>query len=262
MLSNLNITSEFGNWYEHKSPFTHFRAKNVLTNIAYDKVSTAFNIILDATNNINPENSAYRLRRSGQKNYDAWMLRINRELATIFAPFFSEDFLRSLAELVSLPFIPRIEGALHSSPSNSRTGWIHHDFCSAWFDESNPGEGILYPNNGCEYFTGKLVDPSAKPVEYVRAAALIYYLCNDGWRNGDGGETALYGAAKETINTRYDLIKPINNTLFFFRCSPHSYHRFITNPGMTRNSIILWLHMEAGFAESKWGESINRRSSK
>src|SRR5208337_3787 len=97
----------------------------------------------------------------------------------------------------------RIDGALHSSPKNSRTGWIHTDYCSAWFDESAEDRGgILFPDRTrCQYFDGQPKVADAKPVEYVRAATLIFYCCNDDWRAGDGGETALYAAARDTDNS-------------------------------------------------------------
>jgi hypothetical protein len=146
-------------------------------------------------------------------------------------------------------------GAMHSSPRNSRTGWVHSDYCSVWFDanvvESAPI--LLGTSQTCDYFSGRPKDPSAQPIEYVRAAALIYYLCNDYWKPKDGGHTALYAASRGDIEQSKESIPPTNNSLLFFECSPHSYHRFVTNPGRARNSIILWLHLPLAEAELRWG---------
>lgn len=121
-------------------------------------------------------------------------------------------------------------------------------------------EALMFPPRGrCNYFTGQAKVPDAKPKEYIRAATMIFYLCNDGWEQGDGGETGIYSADCETEDTVVKLIPPLNNSLFLFECSPHSYHRFVTNPGRTRNSIILWLHASVQDAEARWGKAINRR---
>lgn len=249
--------SEFGDWYDVKYPFRHFRASNVLNQKAYSTISSAFSSILYPK--LTDVNNNYKFSKANQR-YDALMVAMNPELAALFIPFFSEAFLKMISDFLAIPFLPRIDGGLHSSPKHSRSGWIHTDFCSAWFDESQVTDNaILFPNRSrCDYFTGVAKTSSAKPVEYVRAATLIYYLCNDSWKPGDGGETGVYGSARLTPRTEYDLIKPLNNTLLLFECSPHSYHCFINNPGLVRNSLIMWLHTSVDYAESNWGKSINR----
>jgi hypothetical protein len=88
---------------------------------------------------------------------------------------------------------------------------------------------------------------------------MIYYLCNEGWSEPDGGETGLYGAAKPHDRTIASRVPPVDNTLLLFECSPHSYHRFLTNPGRRRNSIILWLHTTVDAAEARWPNAVTRR---
>jgi hypothetical protein len=156
--------------------------------------------------------------------------------------------------------LPRVEGALHSNLAGSATGWIHTDLCSGWFDELGVGpDTLLFPPRGrCDYFTGRTRAPDAEPREYIRAATLIFFLCNDGWLPGDGGETGLYSSAHETEHTEVSLVPPVNNSLLLFECSPYSFHRFVANPGRMRNSIILWLHSEVGVASAKWGTAVNR----
>ena len=248
-----------GDLRRYTKPFVHYRATNVLNEDSYSKISSAFLSILS---NKSGDNDC-KLKRFN-KNYDTLMLGINSKLAAMFSPFFTEGFLSSVSEFLSKPFVKRIEGGLHSNPRNSLTGYIHTDFCSGWFDESSiSDEGIIFPERSrCDYFTGAIKSPTAKPVEYIRSATLIYYLCNDGWQAGDGGETALYGASRFNSNTFFDLVPPVNNSLLLFNCSPHSYHRFISNPGKTRNSLILWLHSTVDYAVSRWGNSMNRMKAK
>jgi 2OG-Fe(II) oxygenase superfamily len=243
-------------WWGHKYPFRHFRAESVLDVDAYERVSSAFVSILETTEgrNIGP----YRLAKTNPK-YDALMLGMNEDLARSFDPFFSQAWLRELYKFVGLPEVNRIDGGLHSSPQGSHDGWIHNDLCSGWFDESSPEPGPFPNRKMCEYFNGTPKSKGAKPTEYIRAATMIYYLCNDGWRPGDGGETGLYPSSRMGLHTEFESVPPINNSVLLFECSPHSYHRFIANPGRTRNSIILWLHTSVARAESMWGGAITRR---
>jgi len=248
-------------WREHSLPFRHFSATDVFDSKTYKELSHQFTLILETT--AGKREGAYKMRPA-LGNSDGLILGLTDKLASAFSPLFTEAWLRPLAEQLDLKFLPRVEGALHSNPQGSRTGWIHTDCCSAWFDESNSKaeELILPPRGRCNYFTGKAKVPDAKPIEYIRAATMIFYLCNDGWESGDGGETGAYSADRETKDTMTKLIPPINNSLFFFECSPHSYHRFITNPGRTRNSIVLWLHASVEDAEARWGSGIHRRDAR
>lgn len=243
-------------WWEYKIPFRHLRAQSVLQPEPYQRVCAAFQSILQTTDggDVGP----YRLKRTNPK-YDARMLGMTEDLSPSFDPFFSSAWLQMIAGLVGLPLLRRIDGGLHSSPVASKDGWIHTDLCSGWFDESSAELGIFPDRRKCDYFTGKPKTRDANPVEYVRAATMIYYLCNEGWQEGDGGETGLYGSSRMGSQTPVSFVPPIDNSALVFECSPHSYHRFIANPGRARNSIILWLHVTVERATSIWGSAINRR---
>lgn len=257
-ITSPNLLSSGGRWWQCSSPFCHFRATDVFDMSIYKALCQQFSLILEDTKNDNA--SEYKMRRA-KGNNDCLILGLNDELASVFYPLFTEEWLRSLADLLDLKFLPRIEGALHSNPINSQTGWIHTDCCSAWFDECDIIEDKLMfpPRKRCSYFTGKRMSPNAEPKEYIRAATMIFYLCNEGWQQGDGGETALYSTSEELEHTTVKRVPPLNNSLFLFECSPHSYHRFISNPGRVRNSIILWLHSSVEDAEARWGDGINRK---
>jgi 2OG-Fe(II) oxygenase superfamily len=254
---------QYGQWWEYKYPFRHLRATDILPAKSYDAISAAFSEILNATQCTREGQPRFR---QSTANYDVEMLALNKSLAPRFQPFFTQRWLKSLSGLLDIPFTAKIDGALHSAPKGSRTGWIHTDCCSGWFDADTEAtsDGIIFPDRSrCDYFEGRAHVADAKPVEYIRAATFIFYLCNPSWKSGQGGETGLYSSAKESSNARFDLIPPRDNTLLLFECSPHSYHRFITNPGCRRNSIILWLHSTPKFASSRWGaDAIKRRGGK
>jgi len=248
-----------GEWWQYKYPFKHYRVTNPLTAGQYRSIAAAFSEILRGS--VSNRTSTYKLKQS-TANYDVEMLAMNAELAPRFQPLFNSAWLKSIARFIGIPYTNRLDGALHSAPINSRTGWIHTDCCSAWFDTPTPASAdavIFADRTRCDYFSGAPRVPDAKPVEYVRAVTLLFYLCNEDWKPGDGGETGLYSAAKESARSRSELVPPHNNTLLIFECSPHSYHRFITNPGRRRNSIILWLHGTPEFVNSKWGAGAVHR---
>jgi hypothetical protein len=240
-----------GEWWLEKTPFRHFRAHDVLSPADYERVATAFTQTM--------ADGATAGGKGKTANYDADILGLTPVVARLFDPFFSDPWVEAMHRAMLIPDIHRVDGALHSSAPGSRTGWIHTDFCSAWFDESKPASTTpIFPNRAaCDYFTGKAKSASARPKEYVRAATMIYFLCNDGWQAGDGGETGLYATAH---GHGPELVRPVNNSLVFFRCSPHSYHRFVTNPGRTRNSIILWIHETVEAAVSTWGPRAVHRT--
>jgi hypothetical protein len=251
-------TPKDGQWWEHAEPFRHYGATGVFDAATYARLERQFTEILDATSG--KIDGEYTLKKV-LGNYDAQILGFNDILAEKFAPIFTDDWLRPITSFLGMKYLPRVEGALHSNPKNSSTGWIHTDLCSGWFDEkySDREKLTLPPRGRCNYFTGRTTKLDAEPEEYIRSATLIFYLCNDEWTSSDGGETGLYGAARETPNTEKRLVPPVNNSLLLFECSPHSYHRFVANPGRARNSIILWLHSTVENAQEKWGAAINRR---
>jgi hypothetical protein len=249
---------ESGQWWEHEYPFRHFRASDLLSPEQFAPIQNAFKDVLRTTAGEKP--GSHKLTQK-TANYDALMLAMTTEIAALFFPLLSDPWITSIYDLLEMPYLNKLDGALHSSPPNSRTGWIHTDFCSAWFDESSDARGDdPFPTRArCDYFSGKARAQGARPVEYVRGATAIFYLCNEDWKAGDGGETGLLACKQEHASQPVDLVRPLDNTLLLFECSPHSYHRFYTNPGRTRNSLIFWLHCTVEYAQSRWGETFNRR---
>ena len=244
----------FGNWAAHRRPFLHVQATNVFPPDIYRRLSAEFATILDAS--LSGETTGPKLVQS-QPRYDALILAMNRDLSEKFSPLFAKDWINRLSQLVGIPATSMIDGGLHHIPKGSRAGWRHTDLCSGWFDGSLSQEELRFPDRSrCDYFTGESRNESSQPKEYVRAATMIYYLNNDGWRQGDGGETEL--SAGLGAHGPIAAIPPISNSLILFECSPHSYHRLLGNPGRSRNSIILWLHTTIASAEQKWGAAIHR----
>lgn len=216
----------------------------------YNRIWTYFAALLRSSEEDGDSKS--RFGRSSER-YDARVLAVNSERAPQLEPFFSIEWIRRLYDLFGYPDIGYIDGALHSSLPGSRTGWIHTDLCSAWFVNPPRNSGLTFPDRSvCDYFTGRVRGKPVRTVELKRVAAMIYYLGNDGWQIGDGGETALYDCPFESRLSPPTMVPPVNNSLLLFECTPHSYHRFISNVRATRNSIILWIHSTPDEVLSRW----------
>jgi Rps23 Pro-64 3,4-dihydroxylase Tpa1-like proline 4-hydroxylase len=71
---------------------------------------------------------------------------------------------------------------------------------------------------------------------------MIFYVGNDAWTPGDGGETGLYLHEDDPVDHPAAVIPPVNNTMFLYECTPQSWHSFIHNPTTTRTSILGWTH--------------------
>jgi hypothetical protein len=242
-------------WFVCERPFRHIRAERVFGETCYAALQGAFRAIKQGGPTIT-ERGAWFV--SGQPGYDALVVAMNQQLASRFPPFFERRWIDFLAGLLNLPLLPQVDGGLHHIPANSRSGWIHNDFCSAWFDGRLNGNVVLPDRTKCDYFTGTPRSDDARPREYVRAATMIFYLENDAWQESSGGETGLYATSRADLGPVY-VVPPVNNTLLLFECSPHSYHRLLANPGCSRNSIILWLHDTVEHAQARWGGAVTRR---
>jgi len=245
-------------WTQHTRPFLHYRASDLLAEDEYARLARYFVKLLRSFEQDN--DSKTRFVRSSAR-YDARVLGVNEDLASELAPFFSATWIDNIYSLFGYDNIRYVDGALHSSLPGSRTGWIHTDLCSAWFVDEQTTSTLTFPNrSACDYFTGVSKGGSVPVIELKRAAAMIYYLCNDGWEPGDGGETALYDCPFEGTFSPPFLVQPRNNSLLLFECSPHSYHRFISNTRNTRNSIILWIHGTPREISARWPSSTGHGS--
>jgi hypothetical protein len=160
------------------------------------------------------------------------MLGMRPDITPSFTPLFELAWIEMLAGKVGLMAAERttaVDGGLHHAPQGSRSGWIHNDFCSGWFNgTAAPGQIHLVDRRQCDYFTGSPRTSNAMPTEYIRAATMIFYLANDRWTPGMGGETGLYSGSSVSAGDPI-LVPPTNNTLLLFECTPNSYHLLIGN---------------------------------
>jgi len=201
--------------------------------------------------------------RFGRSNasYDPLTLPLDSDRAGSFAALFNAPWLHALAHLIGVPESPWVDAGLHFCPQGSRSGWIHTDYCIGWFDrDGGETRGLRWPDRTrCSYFTGVAKSGRVAAVAYARVASAILYLENPGWTESDGGETGLYSASEDSLGTEQVRVPPVGNTLLAFECGPHSYHRFLANPGRARRSIVLWLHSTPESATKRWNGRAPRR---
>jgi Rps23 Pro-64 3,4-dihydroxylase Tpa1-like proline 4-hydroxylase len=105
----------------------------------------------------------------------------------------------------------------------------------------------------CGYWHG--TDAVGPAYERVRAVAVLFYVGNEPWRPGDGGETGLYETADLPVDRPSVAVPPVNNRLLAFECTPTSFHSFISNRRSGRTSMIQWLHRSREEAVGRWGEN-------
>lgn len=132
--------------------------------------------------------------------------------------------------------------AYHYHPPHNRTGFVHSDFSSKMFSPVDRlRNGVIFRDR-----EGPQTVPTFKE---QRTIALIYYLGNDDWKEGDGGETGLYVSETSTPAT---LVAPKNNRLLAFEISPKSFHAFQENKTV-RTSIVQWFHVDEQWGNSHYG---------
>lgn len=144
--------------------------------------------------------------------------------------FWSLEWNRFFSQLFGQYTTFETSVALHHHPPGDRTGFVHHDFT----DKRFPTDVFL--KNGV--VPHALPDQATEGYLKRRVIALIFFLGNDGWQEGDGGETGLYASDSKTLMKK---VAPINNRMLAFHIGSHSSHAFQGNL-QDRNSIIQWFH--------------------
>lgn len=241
-----DISEELANrrWEKVSTPFTHFLAHDVFKQSFYIELETAFRAARQGAQcswSILPCGMSCGLLPKDQPN----PLHI----------FHSRDWHDLLVDLLKIDSTGDVRVELHVHRPASPNGQIHNDLNPGWFagtalaDEMN----LAHPAQG---YTGRMTsefDPTSRQV--VRAATMIFYLCNPNWERGEGGETGLYHTADSPVTKPAVIVPPRNNSLLVFPCSPSSYHAFLSNRRADRSSLVLWLHQPLDRVVKRWGHN-------
>lgn len=252
-------------WERYKYPFPYVYATDVFTPQVYEKLDTQFKTFI--ANGLSEGGSAAQpvLSRT-MKGYDAYGLSLDRDNAGPFSVFLSTEWHDMLNNLFDIKGTGYINCGLHYHLEGSKTGWIHRDLNPVWFYTKGEGR-IRCPNHVlCNYKNGHGPIPDNEKIQVVRGVVMLYYLNNDGWKPGDGGETGFfienhprrdwkpYGLPSLSIRK----VPPINNSIVIYECNTKSYHTFLSNVRNTRSCLIMWTHrsMEDAQEAFRWPDDF------
>jgi LPS sulfotransferase NodH len=226
-------------WIKSSVPFDHVRATDVFVREQYAAMSERF----DEISSIGATKSANQGFARGIPGYDASGYNFSPGNYGPFGLFVGREWLELLARLFGVSLSGHVLCGLHHHEPGSADGFLHHDLNPGFFADYPDSSGVVVARQElCSYTTGEAYRSDVRVTETVRGIAMIYFLSNPPWRRGDGGQTGLYSGPRDNINDPVVAIPPINNSLVLFRCSPRSFHSFISNRRSERNSVIAWYH--------------------
>jgi hypothetical protein len=231
-------------WVRRSRPFGHVVARDVFTPEFYGSLDAQVQqIIGDGTT---------FARNMGA--YDATSSMLERHREGPLGVFLSRAWHDLMAGIWGMDATGDVTASLHHHEPGGRSGWPHNDLNPGWFPGPPPGAGEvrLAHNEVVDYQQGTRAS-GVEAREVVRGAALLYYLGNSEWQQGDGGETALYDSLSGSARGPYAAVPPINNSLVMFECTPFSWHSFLTNR-TPRTSVVMWVHRRKDEAVERWGE--------
>jgi len=239
-LSQFLTRSEFE---KIESPFPHVVIDDFFKKEHYEALLGYFNSVYERglveTND--PLKFHPFLNLKGKFAYDGYVHSPKLDELHSFHPFFSVAWNMLFSSLFRQPTGWSTSTALHYHPPGDKTGFIHHDYASKVFSpEDRLPNGVIYRSTEGEHLSF---------FKERRIISLIYYLGNEAWKEGDGGETGLY----ESIDGNpVKLIEPRNNRMLAFQISPKSFHAFQKNH-TPRSSIVQWFHINERWAQEKYG---------
>jgi len=243
-------------WLRRPSPFPHVVACNVFAPLFYEALATSLRRILEAGLSESPIAGRFSRNIPG---YDAYGIGINDSLDEPLTLFVSPVWRDLMVRLFAIPETPYVFAGAHHHAVGSLSGFVHNDFNPVWFPRANGSELQIPQQELCAYKTGAGPLSASEKVEVVRGAVVIFYLLNDGWRPGDGGETGLFDTRSARVSEPQARCGPENNSLVAFECTPESYHTFLTNHRLPRTSIIMWVHRPLDDAVAKFGDKYLER---
>ena len=229
-----------------KKPFRHIIIDDLFKKDVYKKLCSGFNERL--------ERGVVKKYQQGKfwkfGHYDAYCYGISPEEDSLYGDIvYSPEWRKFINGFFQHDLTKNVLAELHHHKLDSQSGYIHNDYDIASFVREPLDNGTNPHRNQVDYRSR-----SAGAVHCVRSIAILYYFNNQKWFDDFGGETALYENYKDGSEP-IKKVAPIQNRLLAFEISPISYHSFISNRMMTRNSLVMWLHSNEKWATQKYGEA-------
>jgi hypothetical protein len=226
-------------WIRRERPFPHVVADDVFTRRSYRAFA-------DATRAIVEEQPLRYL-----PSHDTFSCRISPETDSPLSFFVSQPWRDIVAGLVGATPFGSVVCGVHHHAVGSADGSPHTDLRRGWWEDGVRQGGRKPDREGAPADGGSNLVGRRR--ERVRAVALLFYLANEAWRPGDGGETGLYRSGADPVDRPYAAVAPINNRLLAFECTPISFHSFLRNTRNPRNSLIMWVYRRPADLLPVWG---------
>lgn len=237
-------------WLSRRYPFPHIVASNVFCADFYTALASQLREMLDRQLG-SASRQEQRLRAI--PGYDAYGMGFQPTQQGPLGLFLTVGWRDLMTGLFGLETTPYVFAGAHYHAVGSQHGFIHNDFNPVWFPRTE-SDLIRTPDYAlCHYKTGTGTLAGPQKVQVVRGAVMIFYLLNDGWRPGDGGETGLYDSPTAQVEQPATQYPPQNNSLVAFECTPDSFHSFVSNRRLPRISIIMWVHRPLSEATASYG---------
>jgi hypothetical protein len=236
-------------WLRREQPFPHFVAQNVFRYDFYEQLAAQLRQTL--ARGLSETPSPYLFSRN-IPGYDSYGIGFDQSMTGPAALFLSLAWRDLMSVLFGIGVTPYVFAGSHHHAVGSKNGFVHSDFNPVWFRRQNNGSIQVPSQDVCSYTRGAGALAESEKVQVVRGAVVLFFLLNDGWRPGDGGEIGLFSSSASTPTIS---CPPLNNSLVAFECTPDSLHGFRTNTRSPRTSIIMWVHRTLEEAKHRFGEN-------
>ena len=235
-------------WVHRSDPFPHVVARNVFTPAFADELDAAFGALLDRGLDAGPAGFSRSI-----PGYDAFGHTFRQDVAWPFSLFVSRAWHDLLCGVAGVGGSGQVFCGLHHHLPGSASGSVHNDLNPGWFPGVAGADDVVVSDaRRVVYASGQALVPDVTPAGAIRAIAVLYFLHNGPWHQGDGGEMGLYASTSDPIDRPAIAVPPHNNSLVLFECTPHSLHGFIQNLRAPRSSLIMWVHRPRADAEAQW----------
>jgi hypothetical protein len=238
-------------WLRRSWPFPHVVARDLFTATYYRALADQVRSMLER--GLSEQGTLPGQFSRSIPGYDAYGVAFDRLTQGPAAVFLSRAWRDMLCSLFGIGPTPYVFAGAHYHTPGSHNGFVHNDFNPVWFRRADEND-IQVPNQQlCAYKTGEGSADELDKVEVVRGAVVIFYLLNECWHPGDGGETGLYQSGSACIAEPVVRCAPEANSLIAFECTPRSFHTFLANHRISRTSIIMWVHRTLEEAAARHG---------
>jgi len=238
-------------WMRRQAPFPHVVVANVFSDEVHREMEVHFREILGRGFGGPAERDRFGRNIPG---YDVCSYLLPPGFSGPLGVFLTREWHDMLAGVLGIEATDDVTASLHHHPVGSGSGSPHNDLNPGWFvGEATPETVNVLDANLVNYYNGRTTQPGLNARETVRAGVVIYYLANEPWAQGDGGETALYRTGSARVDNWASAVPPVNNSLVAFECTPYSFHSFLRNTRHPRNSVIMWAHRPKEEVVRRWG---------